>query len=361
MRDLAMLFEQQVACRPDATAVVFKQDSWSYCELNRSANQLAHLLMQYGIGPEDVVALAGTASPDVIVSMLAVVKVGAAYLPLDLTHPTERLTFILDEVEPAMVLTSTRHVHSPFSDLPVIALDHPDALYALARSDAKNPTEESRSRPFTPANSCYIMYTSGSTGVPKGVVVTQQGIIRLVCNPNYVALNAEQTFLQLAPIAFDASTFEIWGSLLNGGKLILFPGSLSALEDLGRVLRDEAINTLWLTAGLFHAVVNERLDDIAGVKQLLAGGDVLRIPEVKRVLERFPECRLVNGYGPTESTTFTCCHTVRLVDCEGSSIPIGKPISDTSVYVLDRRLRPVPVGVTGELYIAGAGLARGYL
>jgi non-ribosomal peptide synthase protein (TIGR01720 family) len=179
---------------------------------------------------------------------------------------------------------------------------------------------------------------------------------------DYARLAADEVFLQFAPLAFDASTLEIWGPLANGGRLAVMPaGELPSLAELGRVVREQGVTTLWLTAGLFHQMVETQLDDLRGVRQLMSGGDVLSVPHVQRVRREVPDCRLINAYGPTENTTFTTCHTVGAADEIGASVPIGRPISNTRVYVLDGRMRPVPVGVPGELYAAGDGLARGYL
>ncbi|MBZ5494708.1 MAG: amino acid adenylation domain-containing protein, partial [Acidobacteriia bacterium] len=359
MNDIAGLFEQQVARRPAAIALTHEEWSLSYGELNERANRLAHLLIERGMGREDIVGLVGHFGVDSIVSLLAIVKTGAAYLPLDADQPEARLAFILEEARPAMLLAAAEHLPPLFKNHAHLLVDDRATLAALERQAANDPEEAIRKR-RSPMNLAYLMYTSGSTGKPKGVAVTQTGIIRLVCNPDYVDLGQERTLLQFAPLSFDASTFEIWGSLLNGGKLVLFPGKLSALEDLGRVLRTQGVDTLWLTASLFHEMVTHHLEDLGGVKQLLAGGDVIQVPEVRCVVERFPDCRMINGYGPTEATTFTSCHTIRPVDCEGVSIPIGKPIHETAVYVLDQRLRPAPIGAAGDLYVSGSGLARGY-
>src|SRR5262249_3970233 len=159
-----------------------------------------------------------------------------------------------------------------------------------------------------PENAAYVMYTSGSTGRPKGVEITHRGVVRLVRNTNYAQLDSEQVILQFAPIAFDAATFEIWGSLLNGGKLVLFASRVPDLEELGSALRRHGITTQWLTAGLFHSMVENRLEDLIGIRQLLAGGDQLVGSSVKRALVELPGCQLINGYGPTEATTFSCCH-----------------------------------------------------
>jgi acyl-coenzyme A synthetase/AMP-(fatty) acid ligase len=204
------------------------------------------------------------------------------------------------------------------------------------------------------------MYTSGSTGTPKGVGVEQASVVRLVRGATFVELGPDEVVLQAAPASFDASTLEIWGPLLNGGRLVPFTGNAASVEELGGAIARHGVTTLWLTAGLFQLMVEERIEDFAGVRQLLAGGDVLPVEQVRKVRERFPALRLVNGYGPTEGTTFTCCHTVD-ASWSGGPVPVGTPISNTRAYILDERLRPVPVGMAGELYAAGAGVARGYL
>jgi aspartate racemase len=207
-------------------------------------------------------------------------------------------------------------------------------------------------------NLAYVSYTSGSTGEPKGVEATHRNVVRLV-KSDYVRFGTSETTLHLAPLSFDASTFEIWGALLNGGRLVVAPPRALSAAELGAILDAQRVTTLWLTAGLFERVVEDRIESLRPLRQLLAGGDVLSPEHVRRVREAFPELRLLNGYGPTEGTTFTCCHTVERTPPQ-RSVPIGKPIANTRVYVLDRRLRPVPVGARGELWIAGDGLARGY-
>jgi amino acid adenylation domain-containing protein len=206
----------------------------------------------------------------------------------------------------------------------------------------------------------YVMYTSGSTGTPKGVAVPHRAVIRLVRETDYASFSSNETFLQLAPISFDASTFEIWGPLLNGGKLVVMPPAPPTLEEIGRAISEHGITTLWLTAGLFNAMVDVRLRDLRPLRQLLAGGDVLSVPHVGKALRELTNTRLINGYGPTESTTFACCHTIAPDAPLGSAIPIGKPIPNTTAYILDANLQPVPVGVSGELFLGGDGLARGY-
>jgi aspartate racemase len=212
-----------------------------------------------------------------------------------------------------------------------------------------------------PENLAYVIYTSGSTGRPKGVAVTQRNIVRLVQQTNYVSIDADDTLLQLSPVTFDASTFEIWGALLNGARLAMYPAGALSLERMGEVLRQYQITTLWLTAGLFHLLVDEEVQALAGVRQLLAGGDVLSPARVEKVLREVSGCRVINGYGPTETTTFACCYAMTKAEQATEPVPIGGPIANSQVHILDPHLRAVPVGIAGELYIAGDGLARGYL
>jgi acyl-coenzyme A synthetase/AMP-(fatty) acid ligase len=182
-----------------------------------------------------------------------------------------------------------------------------------------------------------------------------------VKNTNFASFGPDEVFLQLAPISFDASTLEIWGALLNGGKLVLMPGTKPSPEEIGNAIRQYGITTMWLTAALFHLMVMDHLERLQPLRQLLAGGDVLSVAHVRKLLTASPHIRLINGYGPTENTTFTCCHTIRLEDLERGSVPIGRPIANTRVYILDPQGRPTPVGVAGELHAAGDGLALGYL
>ncbi|HVH12960.1 MAG TPA: amino acid adenylation domain-containing protein, partial [Longimicrobium sp.] len=233
---------------------------------------------------------------------------------------------------------------------------HPDAPGGrIADEPAANPPATARA-----GSLAYVMYTSGSTGTPRGVAVEQRGVVRLVRGANYAALGPNEVILAAAPVSFDASTLELWGALLNGGRVVLVSAGTPSLEELGRALVDHEVTTLWLTAGLFQVMVDQRLGDFRGVRQVLAGGDVLPVAAVRRLRERFPACRVINGYGPTENTTFTCCYPVP-DGWAGGALPIGTPISNTRVYVLDGAHRPTPIGVPGELYAGGAGVARGYL
>jgi len=352
---LKELFEEQVRIAPHAVALVFEEETCSYDQLNRRANRLAHHLRKLGVGPEIVVGIAMERSIDMIVALLGTLKAGGAYLALDPAYPRERLALMLKDTGCSVVITQ-QHLRPllPQSDATVIALD--DDWQTIACESEENLENTSE-----PDNLAYIAYTSGSTGTPKGVGITQRSVVRLVKQTNYVSLDRDQVFLQFAPLLFDASTFEIWGSLLNGARLIVMPPGLPSLRDLSETIASQGVTTLWLTAALFHQMVDTELETVIGVRQLLAGGDVLSIAHVERVARQRAGCTLINGYGPTENTTFTCCYRVKPTDRFVRGVPIGRPISNTQVYILDREMQPVPVGVTGMLYTGGDGLARCYL
>jgi len=352
---LPELFEEQAAARPAAAALSYEAEQLSYGELNERANQVAHYLRRQGVGAEVVVGILMARSLALVSAVLGVLKAGGAYLPLDPSYPPERLAYMMAETGAAVVLTQAELVSRvPPGAAPVICLERDWRLLA----------DESRANPgaaVSAENLAYIMYTSGSTGEPKGVSVSHQAVVRLVKETGYAQFGAEEVFLQYAPLSFDASTFELWGSLLNGGQLVLMPAGVASLAELGAVVRRRQVTTLWLTAGLFQQMVEERLSDLQGVRQLLAGGDVLPVAQVEKLLRELPAGgRLINGYGPTENTTFSCCHQLTAKSQWQGSVPIGRPIANTEVYVVDSHWQPVPRGVAGELLIGGAGLARGY-
>src|SRR5262245_13408568 len=350
---LPELFAAQVAKTPHATAAVFEGSTLTYGELDARANRVAHHLRGLGVGPEVVVGLCVERSLEMLIGLLGILKAGGAYLPLDPGYPRERLGFMLsDACAPVLVTQAHLRGRLPAHGGHVVCLDA-DAD-AIAQHPASAPASE-----VEPRNAVYVTYTSGSTGTPKGVVVTHHNVVRLVKRPDYVELTSDDVFLHLAPLSFDASTFEIWGALLNGAKLAVYPDGALDLVKLKRIIDETGVSILWLTAALFHQVVDEHLPAIAGVKQLLAGGDMLSASHVHKVVEAQSGGRLINGYGPTEGTTFSACFPVTSRTDFDESVPIGRPISNTRVYVLDGGLEPVAAGVCGELYIAGAGLARG--
>ena len=352
------LFEAQAARAPAATALVCGGAALTYAELNAQANRLAHHLRARGVGPDVLVGLCVERCFDMVVGLLAILKAGGAYVPLDPAYPRQRLAYMLEDAAPALLLTQQHLLERlPALALPLLCLDRD---WNGLEGDAANPAPLAQ-----PEHLAYVIYTSGSTGQPKGVAVSLRNVVRLVCNSDYFTLTAGQRVLQFAPVAFDASTFEIWGALLNGATLVLAPQERLSSAALGGLITAERIDTMWLTAALFNQMVEDQLPALTSVGHLLAGGEALSAHHVRQFLAAAEAAasgaRLTNGYGPTEGTTFTCCHLLPDHAEAGASVPIGRPIANTEVYLLDARLRPVPVGVAGELYLSGAGLARGYL
>ncbi|TAE53139.1 MAG: amino acid adenylation domain-containing protein, partial [Nostocales cyanobacterium] len=349
------LFAEQVEKTPDAVAVVFEKQQLTYSELNQKANQLAHYLISLGVKVESLVGICVERSVEMIVGILGILKAGGVYVPLDSEYPTERLKFMLEDTQLKVLLTQESLVNKlPENNTKIVYLERDAQI--ISQHSQNNINLE-----ITVDNLAYVIYTSGSTGTPKGVKVIHRGVNRLLFGINYIQLDEKQRFLQLAPISFDASTLEIWGALLHGGLCVLFPDKIPTAEKLGQFIDEYEINILWLTAALFNSIIDEKAESLLGIKQLLIGGEALSVTHVKKALEKLPNTQIINGYGPTESTTFTCCYHIRKLENIKESIPIGKPIGNTQVYILDNNLQPLPVGVPGELHIGGAGLARGYL
>ncbi|MEM9018724.1 MAG: amino acid adenylation domain-containing protein, partial [Verrucomicrobiota bacterium] len=341
-------FREIVSRYGDSIAVESHEGSLTYTELESRSDALAEKLISEGVQVGDRVGLACERRPELIVALLAILKAGGVYLPLDPSYPSRRLEFMARDAGLKLILGSAEFGN--FEGIRTISFSE----FPIEETHASQPSLSGES----PA---YLLYTSGSTGEPKGVLVPHRAILRLVLDNHFAKLGPETRVLQHSPIAFDASTFEIWGPLLNGGRLILLPEGPLTLRSLGEAIFENEINTLWLTAGLFHAMVDERLGDFGGLTQLLAGGDVISPSRARKVLEKFPDLRLINGYGPTENTTFTCCHEITLAETKtGSPIPIGRPIEGTGVYLLDNDRQLVAPGEIGELCASGPGLALGY-
>jgi amino acid adenylation domain-containing protein len=349
------LFAEQASQTPTAEAVALGDLRLTYAELDSRANQLAHYLRTIGVGPEVVVGLCLERSLELIVALMGILKAGGAYLPLDRNYPQERIAYLVKDACAPFVLTSeaTDAVLSPYG-LRTIKLD------LKTPEITKQPTNAPESG-VSSENLAYVIYTSGSSGNPKGVGVVHRNISRLVLNTNYVQISPQDVFLQLAPVTFDAATFEIWGALLNGAKLALYaPDPMLDLLKLKSVIQQAGVSVLWLTAGLFNSIEDGDASILSPVKQLLVGGDVVSATHVKRFMEQIPTCRVINGYGPTEGTTFSVCFPIPNISAIEKNVPIGRPVSNTTAYVLNSDGQPVPLGETGELYIGGAGLARGY-
>ncbi|QSQ26379.1 non-ribosomal peptide synthase/polyketide synthase [Pyxidicoccus parkwayensis] len=350
------LFSHQASLTPDSIAVEAASGHLSYRQLDERSNQLASYLRTLGVTPGTRVGLCLERSLELPIGLLGILKAGAAFVPLDPAYPAERLDFMLAQTGVSVLVTQQKLADELPSYVPLLVCL--DSEWDLVSSQPMSSVDC-----FATADSlAYVMFTSGSTGQPKGVCIPHRGITRLVRGSTFIHFGPDEVFLQLAPISFDASTLEVWGALLHGARLVLFPPHQPTLEELGAALVRHRITTLWLTAALFEQMTLHQPQALASVRQLLAGGDALPAQRVREHLTRLaPGAVLINGYGPTENTTFTCCHRLQPGDVFASSVPIGRPISNTRVFVLDSSLQPVPVGVPGELYAAGDGLAWGYM
>ena len=330
----------------------------SYAQLAARAGHIAGWLSKRGIGRGKTVGLFAQRSADTIAAILGILKAGAAFVPFDASYPKKLLQYVYDDSQPAAMLVQDSLLAGRSQDVfwrgetLSLGAGPPEPAHTFATGDWPQ---------IGPDDPAYIMYTSGSTGRPKGVVVPHRAVVRLVVDNDFATLGPDEVILQLAPLSFDASTFEIWGALLNGGKLAVVSNPYPSLDDIAAEIARHGITTMWLTAGLFHLMVDNKLDGLKPLRQLLAGGDVLSPPHVVKALRALPGCRLINGYGPTENTTFSCCYTVpRDYNGEGA-LPIGRPIRQTEALILDDSLRPVAPGTEGELYVGGMGVALGYL
>jgi D-alanine--poly(phosphoribitol) ligase subunit 1 len=351
---IAELFERRVERRPDATAVVHRDRTLSYRELNRRANALAARLREAGVARGDSVGACLARSPELIVTLLAVLKCGAAYLPVDPGWPGERQRGILRDAGCRVVVSDRPELMStrvPGSlVLPMRPGDPPDAPDA----DADPVTDVS------PDDIAYINFTSGSTGRPKGVPICHRGVARLVHGARYARLDEHTTLLQLAPISFDAATFEIWGALLRGGTCVLYPSEFLRFSELKQVIERHRITVVFLTTALFNVILDEAPDALAHVATILTGGEAHSLPHMKTALRRYGEDRVVSVYGPTECTTFATYYPVRRLPPDESALPIGLPIQNTELYLVDGD-RLCAVGEPGEVCLTGPGLSPGYL
>ncbi len=353
------LFSAQARATPEALALRFGEESLTYAQLESRANQLAWHLQSLGVGPDTLVGLYLERSPALVLSMLACLKAGGAYLPLDTSYPRERLSFMLRDANAPLLLT-TRAL-SDGLQLPdgvrVLCLDSDSDSGAIAQHPTHAPATST-----TPSHLAYAIYTSGSTGQPKGIAIPHRGVVRLVRDTEYIHLTPADRVAQVSNASFDAATFEIWGALLNGALLVGFPRDVSLSPALfASLLRQESISALFLTTALFNQVAQQSPSGFSSLSSVLFGGELVDPGAVRSVLQHGPPARLLHVYGPTENTTFSTWHLVSHPPAEGQTVPIGRPLSNTTAFVLDENLQPVPVGVPGELYLGGEGLGRGYL
>ena len=350
------LFEFQAERYPKSIAVSYDGRELTYSELNRQANQLAHHLKTLGVGPNVIVGVYLDRSPEMVITFLGILKAGGAYLPLDSSYPKSRIAFMIEDARVRVLLTRQRMVDE---------LPQQTAIPICVDSDwdvIATHSQQNLSSSVSADNLAYVIYTSGSTGKPKGVCVIHKAINRLVLNTDYVDLAPSDVIAQASNSSFDAATFEIWGALLNGARLVGISRDVTlSPQDFAAQIKEEKITTLFLTTALFNQMVREVDSPFSTLRHILFGGEAVDPRCVKQVLDHSPPARLLHVYGPTENTTYSTWHLVDDVPEAATTVPIGKPISNSQTYVLDSRLQPVPVGVPGELFTGGDGLSRGYL
>jgi amino acid adenylation domain-containing protein len=346
-------FERALAVGPQRRALAWNGGHLTYAELDVLSRRVAAALRGEGVGAGQIVAVGLPRSAKGIAAILGVLRIGAAYLPVDLEHPAERLRFMFADSQ-ARVLVSAG-LGDQHLGLRCLDIERLPALSTDAAEDLPRP------RPDGDALA-YVMYTSGSTGQPKGVEIRHRSIVRLVCGSEFMRLDRDVVMLHAAPLGFDASTLEVWGPLLNGGCCVVHDEVVPSGPGLAATIAAHGVQVAWLTAALFNNVVDDDPRHLAGLRELLIGGEALSLDHVRRFHAAVPGTQLINGYGPTETTTFATTHRIDVPALEGAkSVPIGRPITRTWLYILNRRGRPVPDGLIGELYIGGLGVGRGYL
>src|SRR5579864_7986244 len=359
-RTIAELFERCAARTPKAVAVEYEGRELTYGELNRKANQLAHYLRTLGVKPDSRVAIGMDRGLEMVVGMVAVLKAGGAYVPLDLSYPEERLQFILEDSAPVALLAR--------SDLQGLPARIPEGTHVFdpgnefVYEDLPETNLDRAETGVDPECLAYVIYTSGSTGEPKGSEIPHRSIPGFIFGTDYVRFDEETVLLVHSSVSWDAFTLELWAALLRGGRSVLAYERIQSAQEIRKYVQARGVNTLWLTAALFNSIVESDVECLCGVKYLMTGGEAASVAHIRRAMQQLPGMQVVNGYGPSECTVFSSCYVVpadlpeKLI-----SLPIGKPIGDRRMYVLDGAMKVVPVGVVGEAYIGGARVARGYL
>jgi amino acid adenylation domain-containing protein len=347
------VFEMQALRTPEAIAVEDGERRLTYHELNSRADGLSQRLRTFGVREDVLVGLCVERSIEMIVAMLGILKAGGACVPLDPTYPTERLAFMLEDTKTPVLVTERRFMDR-FSGAHtrIIFLDDPRTEAVETNPPRTHPHSESLA---------YVFYTSGSEGRPKGVCIPHRTINRLVCNTNFVQIVSSDCVAQVSNASFDGATFEIWGALLNGARLVMISRDTAlSPRELAEQIQRRGITTMFLTTSLFNELALQAPSMFRALKHLVIGGEAADPKSVRMVLRSQSPQRLVNGYGPTEATTFATWYEMKDVPDDDQSIPIGRPLANTKAYILDAQLRPVPIRVAGELHIGGDALARGY-
>lgn len=345
------LFESQVTRSPDATAVVFGDEEVSYGLLNALSDDLAARLTDDGIGPGSTVGIGLSRSIELIVALIAAAKCGAPYVPVDLSWPERVLDGVIADSATRILLTGVDDV--------AVGRGTPVRRVTRAARGASSVPEQRAAKYVSSEGLAYIAFTSGSTGRPKGVRVPQRGVVRLVCDATYADLDDRAVILHLAPVTFDAATFEIWGPLLNGGKCVIYPERRISFSGLAKVIDETGVTCVFLTTALFNAVVADAPKTLERVRTILFGGEECSPTHVRAALKQYGPGRIVHVYGPTECTTFATYYRIDSLPEPCTAIPIGRPIQNTRLYVVDGDTLCGP-SQAGEIVLAGPGVADGY-
>ncbi|MHB8063734.1 MAG: amino acid adenylation domain-containing protein [Ruminiclostridium sp.] len=359
-KTISQLFEEQVQKYADKTALIWDNEEISYIELNQQANQLAELLAEHNVKHGNKVAILLDRDPMQIVSILAILKSGCTYVPIDPEYPDSRINFILEDSESCLLLTHSQLVSRISKTIPYVLLDIEAEV--LKKNCATAISSKCQPKNTSAEDIAYIIYTSGSTGTPKGTLISHRNVVRVVRETNYINILPTDRFLQLSNYAFDGSVFDIFGALINGASLVIIPrDAVIEIPQLAKFIKQKAVTSFFITAALFNMLVDWDVTSLKNTRKVLVGGEELSMPHISKALEYLGPNRLINGYGPTETTVFAVCYPINKIEDNTQSIPIGYPISNTTLYILDKQGQPVPPNVPGELYIGGDGVGKGYL
>ncbi|MED4400360.1 non-ribosomal peptide synthetase, partial [Metabacillus fastidiosus] len=352
-KTINQLFEEQVERTPENIAIVFGNEQITYRELNEKSNQVASLLRDKGINVSNVVGLMTDRSLETIIGIIGILKSGASYLPIDPDSPKSRINYMLNDSNAQILLTQDKFINGIEYDIEIVNLNEEyfkeNSIDNLKRINSFDDT-------------AYIIYTSGSTGIPKGVIISHYSAVRVIRNTNYIEINNNDIILQLSNYSFDGSIFDIYGALLNGAKLVLVEKeTVVNMKKLGSLIRKENISVMFITTALFNILVDMEISSLENIRKILFGGERASVSHAKKALEFMGKDKIIHVYGPTESTVFTTYYFINEISEEDETIPIGKPLANTSVYIVDKNRNLLPVGEAGELCISGDGLSKGYL
>ncbi|WP_241395213.1 amino acid adenylation domain-containing protein [Clostridium beijerinckii] len=347
------MFEEQVELTPDNIAVTFEDSKLTYKELNEKSNKVAACLREKGVKHGTIVGIMVNRSLEMIIGIIGILKAGGGYLPIDPETPKDRVKYMLEDSKANILLVQGNLIEEAQFNINIVNLNEKN----IDKYEGVNLIRENNS-----SDVAYIIYTSGSTGMPKGVIINHYSAVRVVKNTNYIEISKDDRILQLSNYAFDGSIFDIYGALLNGATLVMMSKeTLLDINELANLIKKKKVTITFITTALFNTIVDMKIECLANLKKILFGGERASVGHVKRALDYLGKGRIIHVYGPTESTVYATYYNVNEINKEDKTIPIGKPLANTSLLVVDDNGDIVPIGVEGELCIFGDGLSRGYL